>query len=425
MTDKKFRHSTLCVHAGAKPDPSTGSRTVPIYQTAAYVFENSEHAKNLFALKETGNIYTRLNNPTTAVFEERIAAIEGGVGSLATSSGMSAISSAILTFTSLGDEILSGDKLYGGTHELFSQTFPKLGRTVSFADSNEPSAFEEKITEKTRGIFVEAIGNPGLDIPDFERLAKIAHENEIPLIVDNTVGVGLTRPIEFGADIVVHSATKYIGGHGNSIGGVITDSGNFNWNTGKFPEITEPDESYGGIRYHEQFGSSAFIVKARVQFMRDMGPCISPFNSFMLLTGLETLPLRVKKHSQNALAVAEFLRDHPKIEWVCYPGLSSHPSHENAKKYLTGGFGPIVGAGVKGGIVPASKLTEEVKLFSHLANIGDTKSLIVHPASTTHSQLSLKDRRAAGVLDNFVRLAIGIEDEDDLIEDLNEALKRV
>ncbi|GAB7016396.1 O-acetylhomoserine aminocarboxypropyltransferase/cysteine synthase family protein [Methanogenium cariaci] len=425
MTDKTYRQATLCVHAGATPDPVTRARTVPIYQTAAYVFKDSRQAKNLFALKETGNIYTRLNNPTTAVFEERVAAIEGGVGSLATASGMAAISTAILSFTALGDEILSGDKLYGGTHELFSQTFPKLGRTVSFADANDPSAFENKITEKTRGIFVESIGNPGLDIPDFDRLSQIAHENRIPFIVDNTVGVGLTRPIDFGADIVVHSATKYIGGHGNSMGGVITDAGTFDWDSGTFPEITEPDESYGGICYPKQFGNAAFIVKARAQFMRDMGPCISPFNSFMLLTGLETLPLRIRKHSENAQIVAEFLTDHPKIEWVSYPGLSSHPSHDRAKRYLTGGFGPIVGVGMKGGMKPASRLTEEVKLFSHLANIGDTRSLIVHPASTTHAQLPETEREAAGVRDNFVRLAIGIEDPDDLIEDLSEALKRI
>ncbi|MBP2134173.1 O-acetylhomoserine (thiol)-lyase [Methanomicrobium sp. W14] len=423
--DRKYGQETLCVHAGSRPDPATGARAVPIYQTAAYVFESSKNAKNLFSLKEDGNIYTRLNNPTTKVFEDRVAAVENGIASLATSSGMSAISTAVLTFTSPGDEIVSGDKIYGGTHELFGQTFPKLGRRAVFVDSGDPAAFAEKINENTKALFVESIGNPGLEVADIEELSKISHENGIPLIVDNTVGVGLVRPIEFGADIVVHSATKYIGGHGNSLGGVITDSGKFDWTNGRFPEMTAPDESYGGLIYPDEFKNSAFIVKARVQFMRDMGPCISPFNSFLLLTGMETLQLRVKKHSENAMIIAEFLEDHPKTEWVSYPGLLSHRSHELAKKYLSGGFGPIVGLGVKGGLKAASKLVEEVRLFSHLANIGDTKSLIVHPASTTHSQLSEKERRDAGVYDNFVRLSVGIEDACDLKGDLSYALSKI
>lgn len=417
--------STLAVHAGAKPDPVTGARSVPIYQTAAYVFDDTEHAADLFGLRKEGNIYTRLMNPTTDVFEKRIAALEGGIGALATSSGMAAITTALLTFTGPGDEIVSGDKIYGGTYELFNYTFPKLGRTVKFVDSSSPEEFKKEITGKTKALYVESIGNPKLDVPDFEKLAEIAHTAEIPLVVDNTVAPVILRPIEHGADIVVHSATKYIGGHGTSIGGVIIDSGNFDWSSEKFPEICDPDPGYHGLKYKEAFGKAAFIAKARVQFMRDIGACLSPFNSFLFTLGLETLPLRVKKHCDNALAVARFLQAHPKVAWVSYPGLESHRSHELAKKYLKSGYGAIIGFGIKGGTEATKKFVESLELFSHLANIGDAKSLVIHPASTTHEQLSAEEQRACGVTEDFIRLSIGIEDEKDLIFDLGQALSEV
>lgn len=417
--------STLAVHAGAKPDPTTGARSVPIYQTAAYVFNDTEHAADLFGLRAEGNIYTRLMNPTTDVFEKRIAALEGGIGALATSSGMAAITTALLTFTGPGDEIVSGDKIYGGTYELFNYTFPKLGRTVKFVDSSSPEEFEKAISEKTKALYVESIGNPKLDVPDFEKLAEIAHAAGIPLVVDNTVAPVILRPIEHGADIVVHSATKYIGGHGTSIGGVIVDSGNFDWSPEKFPEICDPDPGYHGLKYKEAFGKAAFIAKARVQFMRDTGACISPFNSFLFTLGLETLPLRMKKHCDNALAVARFLQNHPKVAWVSYPGLESHRSHELAKKYLESDYGAIIGFGIKGGTKEAKKFIESLELFSHLANIGDAKSLVIHPASTTHEQLSEEERKACGVTEDFIRLSIGIEDEKDLIFDIEQALSEV
>ncbi|WP_440948154.1 O-acetylhomoserine aminocarboxypropyltransferase/cysteine synthase family protein [Methanosarcina sp. T3] len=417
--------STLAVHAGAKPDPATGARSVPIYQTAAYVFDDTEHAADLFGLRKEGNIYTRLMNPTTDVFEKRIAALEGGIGALATSSGMAAITTALLTFTGPGDEIVSGDKIYGGTYELFNYTFPKLGRTVKFVDSGSPEEFKRAISSKTKVLYVESIGNPKLDVPDFEKLAEIAHKAGIPLVVDNTVAPVILRPIEHGADIVVHSATKYIGGHGTSIGGVIIDSGNFDWSPEKFPEICDPDPGYHGLKYKEAFGKAAFIAKARVQFMRDIGACLSPFNAFLFTLGLETLPLRMKKHCDNALAVARFLQAHPKVAWVSYPGLESHRSHELAKKYLKSGYGAIIGFGIKGGTEAANKFIESLELFSHLANIGDAKSLVIHPASTTHEQLSAEEQRACGVTEDFIRLSIGIEDEKDLIFDLEQALSEV
>jgi len=417
--------STLAVHAGAKPDPVTGARSVPIYQTAAYVFNDTEHAADLFGLRKEGNIYTRLMNPTTDVFEKRVAALEGGIGALATASGMAAITTALLTFTEPGDEIVSGDKIYGGTYELFNYTFPKLGRTVKFVGSGSPEEFEKAISEKTKALYVESIGNPKLDVPDFEKLAEIAHAAGIPLVVDNTVAPVILRPIEYGADIVVHSATKYIGGHGTSIGGVIVDSGNFDWSPEKFPEICNPDPGYHGLKYKEAFGKAAFIAKARVQFMRDTGACISPFNSFLFTLGLETLPLRMKKHCDNALSVARFLQAHPKVAWVSYPGLESHRSHELAKKYLKAGYGAIIGFGIKGGTGEAKKFIESLELFSHLANIGDAKSLVIHPASTTHEQLSDEERRACGVTEDFIRLSIGIEDEKDLIFDIEQALSEV
>lgn len=417
--------STLAVHAGAKPDPTTGARSVPIYQTAAYVFNDTEHAADLFGLRKEGNIYTRLMNPTTDVFEKRIAVLEGGIGALATASGMAAITTALLTFTKPGDEIVSGDKLYGGTYELFNYTFPKLGRTVKFVDVCKPEEFKNAISEKTKALYVESIGNPGLDIPDFEKLAEIAQSAGVPLVVDNTVSPLILKPIEHGADIVVLSATKFIGGHGTSIGGVIVDSGNFDWSPEKFPEICEPDPGYHGLRYKEAFGKAAFIAKARVQFMRDTGACISPFNSFLLSLGLETLPLRMKKHCDNALEVAKFLEKHPKVSWVSYPGLESHGSHELAKKYLKSGFGALIGFGIKGGASECKKFIEQLEIFSHLANIGDAKSLVIHPASTTHEQLSKEEQLSCGVTEDFIRLSIGIEDEKDLIFDIEQALSEV
>ena len=417
--------STLAVHAGAKPDPSTGARSVPIYQTAAYVFKDTEEAADLFGLRKAGNIYTRLMNPTTDVFEKRIAALEGGIGALATASGMAAITTALLTFTKPGDEIVSGDKLYGGTYELFNYTFPKLGRTVKFVDSTNPEEFKNAISENTKALYVESIGNPGLDVADLEKLAEIAHSAGIPLVVDNTVSPLILRPIDHGADIVVCSATKFIGGHGTSIGGVIIDSGNFDWSPEKFPEICDPDPGYHGLKYKEAFGKAAFIGKARVQFMRDTGACLSPFNSFLFILGLETLPLRMKKHCDNALAVAKFLQDHPKVSWVSYPGLESHRSHELAQKYLKSGSGAIVGFGIKGGISACKTFIESLEVFSHLANIGDAKSLVIHPASTTHEQLSKEEQLACGVTEDFIRLSIGIEDEKDLIFDIEQALSEV
>jgi len=382
--------STLALHAGQAPDPTTGARAVPIYQSTSFVFKSTEHAANLFALKEFGNIYTRIMNPTTDVFEQRIAAIEGGVGALALSSGQAATTFAILGVTQLGDNIVSANNLYGGTYQLFHYTMPKLGREVTFVDSRNPEAFRKAITPKTRAIFAETVGNPKLDVPDFEALAKIAHEAGIPLIVDNTVGIGLVKPIDYGVDIIVSSATKYIGGHGTSIGGVVVDSGKFAWNNGKFPEFTEPDPSYHGLLFWDVFGNFpgmgnvAFIIKLRVQLLRDLGSCLSPFNAFQLLQGLETLELRVKQHSASALEIARFLKTHPLVKWVVYPGLSEDPGNANASKYMKRGFSGILGFGIKGGLEAGRKFINSVKLFSHLANIGDAKSLVIHPASTTH-----------------------------------------
>jgi len=420
---------TLAVHAGQEtPDPATGSRAVPIYQTASYVFKSTEHAANVFALKEFGNIYTRMMNPTTDVFEKRIAAIEGGTGALAVASGQAAETLALLAITEVGDEIVSADNLYGGTYQLLHYTFPKLGRLVKFVNSAKPTEFKKAITQRTRAIYAETIGNPKLDVPDFEALAQIAHESDIPLVVDNTIGIGLTRPIGYGADVIVASATKYIGGHGTSIGGIIVDSGKFNWGNGKFPEFTEPDPSYHGLKFWEIFGNFpglgniAFITKVRVQLLRDIGAALSPFNSFLFLQGLETLPLRQRKHSENALKVAKFLKQHPSVAWVNYPGLEEHPSHKLATKYLKDNYGGIIGFGIKGGLEAGKKFIESVKLLSHLANIGDTKSLVIHPASTTHQQLSKEEQRTTGVTEDYIRLSIGIEDPKDIIEDIDQAL---
>ncbi len=431
MADKKFHLGTTALHAGQVPDPTTGSRTVPIYQTSSYVFKNTEHAANLFGLRELGNIYTRLMNPTTDVFEKRMAAIEGGTGALAVASGQAAITYSLLNITRPGDEIVAADNLYGGTYELFNYTFPKFGRKVIFVDSTNPAAFKKAITEKTRAIYAETIGNPKLDIPDFETIAKIAHDAGVPLVVDNTTGVGLVRPIQHGVDIVVHSATKYIGGHGNSIGGVIVDSGKFAWNNGKFPEFTEPDPSYHGLKYWDAFsnfpgaGNIAYIFKIRLSLLRDTGAALSPFNAWLFLLGLETLHLRVPRHSQNALAVAEFLKKHPKVAWVNYTGLPEHQSHALAKKYLVGGFGPIVGFGVKGGEKASLKFIDSLKLFSNLANIGDSKSLVIHPASTTHQQSTVEEQKKTGVTPDAIRLSVGTEDIEDIIADLEQALAGV
>lgn len=429
MTIKR-KIDTLAVHVGQEsPDPATGARSVPIYQTTSYVFKSPEHAANLFGLKELGNIYTRLGNPTTDVFERRVAAIEGGTGALATSSGQAAISLALLTITRVGDEIVSANNLYGGTYELFHYTFPKFGRTVKFVDSQKPEEFKKAITSKTRAIYAETIGNPKLDVPDFEALSKIAHEAGIPLVVDNTVGVGIVAPLDHGADITVLSATKYIAGNGSSLGGVIVDGGKFKWNNGKFPEFTEPDPAYHGVKYWDAFGNFpglgnvALVFKARVTLLRDVGPTLSPFNAWLFVQGLETLTLRQRKHSDNALKVAEFLSKHPLVNWVSYPGLPSNPNHKIAAKYLDSQYGGLVGFGVKGGLEAGKKVIQNVKLFSHLANIGDTKSLIIHPASTTHQQLTPAEQAETGVTADFIRLSIGIEDPEDIIADLDQALK--
>jgi len=421
--------STLALHAGQAPDPTTGARAVPLYQTTSFVFKDSDHAANLFALKEFGNIYTRIMNPTTDVFEQRIAAIEGGTGALAVSSGQAASTLALLNITQVGDEIVSANNLYGGTYQLFHYTLPKLGREVKFVDSQKPEAFRKAITPKTRAVFAETIGNPKLDVPDFEALAKIAREAGVPLVVDNTIGVGLVRPFDHGADLIVSSATKYIGGHGTSIGGVIVDSGKFQWNNGKFPEFTEPDPSYHGLIFWDVFGNFpglgnvAFIIKVRVQLLRDIGACLSPFNAFLFLQGLETIALRQRQHSVNALEVAHYLKLHPLVTWVTYPGLPEHPSHRLAVKYLRNGFGGILGFGIKGGLEAGRKFINSVKLFSHLANIGDAKSLVIHPASTTHQQLSADEQAATGVTQDYVRLSVGIEDVEDIKADIDQALK--
>jgi len=417
------------LHAGQVPDPTTTARAVPIYQTTSYVFKSTEHAANLFALKEFGNIYTRLMNPTNDVFEQRVAALEGGTGALAVASGQSAITYSLLAITRLGDEIVSGNNLYGGTYQLFHHTLPKLGRTVKFVDSRNPEAFRKAITPKTRAIYIETVGNPKLDVPDFEVLAKIAHEAGIPLVVDNTVGVGLVRPIDYGADILATSATKYIGGHGTSIGGVIVDAGKFQWNNGKFPEFTEPDPSYHGLVYWDALsnvpglGNVAFILKIRVTLLRDIGAALSPFNAFLFLQGLEDLPLRQRQHSANALEIARWLKTHPLVSWVTYPGLPDDPSYKIASKYLKRGFGGLVGFGIKGGLEAGKKFINSVKLLSHLANIGDAKSLVIHPASTTHQQLTVEEQAETGVTKDYIRLSIGLEDVEDIKADIDQALR--
>ncbi|KZX12000.1 O-acetylhomoserine aminocarboxypropyltransferase/cysteine synthase family protein [Methanobrevibacter curvatus] len=425
MVNENYGDRTKELHAGQEePDPTTGSRAVPIYQTTSYVFKDTEHAASLFALQEFGQLYTRLTNPTNDVFEARVAAIEGGVAGLSFASGAAAITTSILNLTQVGDNIVSGDNLYGGTYSLFNNTFPNLGRSVKFVDSQDLSAYADAIDENTKALYAESLGNPKLDVPDFAELAKIAHENGIPLIVDNTSAVGLVKPIEHGADIVVDSATKFIGGHGNSIGGVIVTGDKFDWANGKFPVFTTPDPAYNGLVYTEAFGALAYIIRARGNFLRDVGPSLSPFNAFLLLQGAETLSLRIKQHSENALEVAKFLKNHDLVSWVNYPGLEDDPSHDGAKKYLKGGFGALVGFGIKGGIEEGKKFINSVELLSHLANIGDSKSLVIHPASTTHSQLSPEEQKTTGVTPDFVRLSVGIENVEDIIADIDQALKK-
>lgn len=425
--EKVYQLETLALHAGQKPDPTTNARAVPIYQTTSYVFNDTDHAARLFGLQEFGNIYTRLMNPTSDVFEQRIAALEGGVGALAVASGQSAITLALLTLAHSGDEIVSAASLYGGTYNLFHYTFPTLGITVKFVDPADPENFRQAITPKTKAIYAETLGNPKLDILDIEAVAKIAHENGVPLVIDNTITTPyLIRPFDHGADIIVHSATKFIGGHGTSIGGVIVDSGNFNWANGKFPQLSEPDPSYHGINFWEALGKIAFIIKVRVQLLRDIGPAVSPFNSFLFLQGLETLHLRMERHSENALQVAEYLSQHPKVNWVNYPGLPSHPSYELAKKYHKKGlFGAILGFGIKGGVPEGKKFIDNLELHSLLANIGDAKSLVIHPASTTHQQLTPEEQLATGVTPDFIRLSVGLENVNDIIADLDQALAKI
>ena len=421
--ERKYRMETLALHAGQTIDTDTRSRAVPIYQTTSYVFKDTEHAANLFALKEFGNIYTRLMNPTTDVLEKRLAALEGGVGGLALSSGQSAIYVSIFNICGAGGHIVSSNSLYGGTVTLFSQTFSKLGIEVTFVDPKKPENFAKAIKKNTRLIYIESIGNPKNDILQYEKIADIAHKNGLPVICDNTVTTPiLFRPIEYGIDIVVHSCTKFIGGHGTSIGGAIVDSGKFDWTNGRYPELTEPDPSYHGVRYVESFGELAYIIKARVQFLRDMGSCMSPFNAFLFLLGLETLHLRMPRHSENALNLAKWLEKHREVSWVNYPGLQSHPDYALAKKYLPNGAGGILGFGIKGGKEAGIKFINSVKLASHLANIGDSKTLVIHPASTTHQQLSKEEQLAAGVTDDYIRVSVGTEHIDDIIADFQQAL---
>ncbi|MDR3590510.1 MAG: homocysteine synthase [Negativicutes bacterium] len=421
-----LRFDTLAVHGGQEPDPTTGSRAVPIYQTTSYVFKDTEHAANLFALKEFGNIYTRIMNPTNDVLEKRIAALEGGVAALAFASGHAAISSAIFNIAEAGDEIVSSATLYGGTYNMFSYTLPRLGIKVKLVDPRDPENFRKAITSKTKAVYAETIGNPKIDVLDIETVASIAHSSGIPLIVDSTFSTPfLTRPIDFGADIVVHSATKFIGGHGTSMGGLVVDSGKFNWASGKFPLLSEPDPSYNGLRYTESLGPLAYIIRLRTQILRDLGAALSPFNSFLFLQGLETLHLRMRRHSDNALAVARYLAGHDQVSWVSYPGLPDHPDHALAKKYLPSGAGAILTFGIKGGLEAGKKLINELKIFSLLANVGDAKSLVIHPASTTHSQLNSEQRAKAGAPDDMVRLSLGLEDAADLIDDLEKALAAI
>ena len=422
-----YHPETLAIHAGQVVDPATNSRAVPIYATTSYVFNSTEHAANLFGLREFGNIYTRIMNPTNDVFEKRVAELEGGVAALAVASGQAAETLTVLNLARAGDNLVSSQTLYGGTYNLFEYTLPKWGITTRFVDIHNLESVRAAIDDGTRLLYVETIGNPRLDVPNFEALADITHAAGIPLVVDNTFGAAtLARPIQYGADIVVHSATKWIGGHGTAIGGVVVDAGKFDWSSPaarkRFPEFSSPDPSYHGLVYTEAFGNLAFILKLRVQLLRDLGPALSPWNAFLFLQGLETLPLRIQRHSENALAIATWLQKDKRVEWVSYPGLETHPEHKNAKKYLQGGFGGVLTFGVKGGTPAAKALIDRVKLFSLLANVGDAKSLIIHPASTTHEQLTPEQQKATGVTPELVRLSVGLENINDLIADLDQAL---
>lgn len=427
MSEKNLRFDTLQVHAGYKPDPTTNSVAVPIYQTTSYTFDSAEHASNLFGLKEFGNIYTRIMNPTNDVLEKRIAALEGGAAALAVASGTAAVTYAIQNIAGVGDEIVSASTLYGGTYSLFANTLPQFGIKTIFVNPDDPQNFKNAITDKTKALYAETIGNPGINILDIEAIAKIAHEAGIPLIVDATFSTPYnTRPIEYGADIVVHSATKYIGGHGTSIGGLIVDAGKFDWaQNDKFPRLTTPDPAYHGIVYSDAFGPLAYILKARVTLLRDTGAALSPFNAFLLLQGLETLSLRVQRHNENAKKVVDFLVNHEKVAWVNYPTLEGNKYKALADKYTPKGAGAIFTFGLKGGREAAGKLIENVEIFSHLANVADAKSLIIHPASTTHSQLNDAELITAGVSPELIRVSVGIEDAQDLIEDLESALKLI
>ncbi|MEE9905370.1 O-acetylhomoserine aminocarboxypropyltransferase/cysteine synthase family protein [Chlorobium sp.] len=423
MSKAPYRFETLQVHAGQQPDPATNSRAVPIYQTTAYTFDSAAHGADLFALRTFGNIYTRLMNPTTDVFEQRVAALEGGKAALAVASGHSAQFIALTSLCGAGDNIVSSSYLYGGTYNQFKVAFRRLGIDVTFVDGNDPSAFSEAIDGKTKALYLESIGNPAFHVPDFESVAEVAVNHGIPLVVDNTFGCCgyLCRPLQHGASIVVESATKWIGGHGTSMGGVIVDGGTFDWGNGRFPMLSEPSEGYHGMKFHETFGELAFIIKARVEGLRDFGPAISPFNSFMLLQGLETLSLRVQRHADNTLALARWLEGHPAVAWVNYPGLDNHPAHAQALKYLTNGFGCVLTFGVRGGFDAAVRFIDTVRLASHLANVGDAKTLVIHPASTTHQQLDSEEQAAAGVSLDMVRVSVGIEHIDDIKADFEQA----
>ena len=423
-SDHAFGFSTRALHAGQQPDSETGARAVPIYQTTSYVFEDTAHAAALFNLQRLGNIYTRIMNPTTAAFEERMASLERGVGALAVGSGQAAQFVALTSLLEAGDELVAAKTLYGGTYTQFDVTFRRLGIQTTFADTDDLDSFQRAITPKTRAIYAETIGNPSMNVLDIAGLAAIAHANNLPLIVDNTFASPyLCRPIEHGADIVVHSATKFIGGHGTSIGGVIVDSGRFPWDAGRFPQLLEPSKGYHGIRFYETFGDFAYIMKARVEGLRDIGPALSPFNSFLFLQGLETLKLRMDCHSRHALAAAKFLEGHPHVEWVHYPGLVSSPYRALAQRYLPLGCGGVLTFGIRGGLEAGRRFIESLHLFSHLANVGDAKSLVIHPASTTHQQLSAQERTAGGIPDELIRLSVGLEEIDDILWDLNQALE--
>ena len=423
--ERHLKPETLAVHGGHAPDPATGARAVPIYQTTSYQFRSTEHAARLFALQEFGNIYTRLMNPTTDVFEKRMALLDGGVGALAVASGQSAITLALLNIAQAGDEIVSADNLYGGTYNLFHYTFPRMGIQVKFVRSNDLDGFEKAVTEKTRAFYAESIGNPKLDVADLEGISRVAHRNGAPFVLDNTVSPYLLQPIDHGVDIVVYSATKFIGGHGTSIGGVIVDSGNFDWTNGRFPLVAGPDPSYHGLDFVEALkpmGNIAYIVKARVTLLRDLGPALSPFNAFLFLQGLETLHLRMPRHCENALAVAEYLGKNPKVDWVNYPGLPSSPERERVAKYLDRGAGAILGFGIRGGAEAGKRFINALELISHVANVGDARTLAIHPATTTHQQLSEEEQRATGVTPDFIRLSVGIEHIDDILHDIDQAL---